>query len=155
MKKLLVLLVLVCLPTLVSAQTVSAPTQILFDHSDTDMGMTVGYRVEFFQCATITTPTPPGVPVCNGRATAPFQVGTVVAKSGITTTTIPTRVINLLTPPMNGALAVMPIGVGFVSNVIAVADAGQGLTGEVRSNDSNPFYPKLKILAPPTNVQVR
>lgn len=147
----MIAIVLLLLGRSAEAQIVTAPTDATFAHPDADFAITSGYRMEFFQCSSV-TPGPP--PVCVGRASQPFQTTGTVPKTLVTG---PATARHFLFADVQGApLASLPVAFGFVSALVAVGDTSAGGSGESqRSGDSNPFFARGRNPATPTGLTVR
>lgn len=157
MRHLILTLVLLALPLASHAQVIIAPTAATFSHPDAEFAVTGSYRLEFYQCNSVTPPdatNPNGT--CVGRAAAPFQTATDVPKSAVTGNAS-ARSFSLTTAPVNGVLSSMPAGVGFVSAIRAVADpAIPGVAGvSASAGDSNPFFSSARTPAVPGRASIR
>src|SRR5262245_26766573 len=104
-----------------NAQVVTGPSNAVFDHPDADFNVTASYTINYYQCTSVNTSTGAGV----GCGSAPFSSGSV-PKANVTTTTSPTRSINLKAAPANGPINAMPAGVPFISKILAVGDPNAG-----------------------------
>jgi hypothetical protein len=149
----LALAVLSLFPALASAQAVMAPTTVNFAHDDGGFAVTGSYREEYFMCSSVTVSN--GVTTCVGRAAQPFTTVSQVPKS-IVTGTANARSFKFADIPAGSPLPAMPVGVPFVTTLVAIGDPVQGGAGEsARSTDSNPFYGRGKVPAAVTNVVVQ
>lgn len=160
-----VLALLVAVPMAAAAQVVVNPQAANYISADADHAITATIHVDYFQCASVTA-----AAACVGKAAAPFQAGTDVAKSAITSagvvtcptgmpagSTCTTHVISLTTAPASGVLASMPSGIGFVADLKAVGDTTiLGVAGtSPYSTDSNPFFARARTPAAPGLVVVQ
>lgn len=132
------------------AQVVTAPTRAEFQHPDADYAVTGTYHLDFYQCASLT---PAGL--CQGRAAVPFSSGADIPKAAVTGNAT-LRTANFSGGAVPGVLQSMPIGVAFVSTVIAVGDGTIGGQGQsAPSVDSNAFFARGRTPASPTATAVR
>lgn len=147
----------VLVPTLAAAQVVVGPSTALFSHSDEQYAITATYHFDFYQCASVTVDATNPQGVCVGKAASPFQAGADVAKASVAGSAA-NRSVNLRTvATTNGVLMAMPIGVGFVTAVTAIADTTiPGVAGSSPpSTDSNPFFGQARTPAAPGNARIQ
>jgi len=136
-----------CLPATAHAQTPIAPSGMTFTATGADVAKTLSYRLDFFQCASVTA----GAGV--GCAAAPFQTGVDVPKVSITSAGT-TRTLPLTTAPANGLLAATPAGVPMIATLIANGDPAQGASNSPRSSASNAFFGRALAVSAPSAVTV-
>jgi hypothetical protein len=140
MKRFLLLaLALLAVAIPASAQVVTKPTAASFTQSDAEFAASLGYHLDFYQCASVTAG------ACVGQATAPFQQGVDVPKA-LVTTIVPVapdtnnRSFSFLVAPANQILSAAPAGIGFVVTLIVNGDPTLGFGESARSAASNPFF---------------
>jgi len=150
LRVLLPLSVFVLFPLVASAQVTIAPTQASFVHADVDFNATAAYRLDFYACTSVTQ-----AGLCVGRSSTPFQTAGQVLKSAVSgSATARTFPMSALTPAV---LPSMPIGVAFVSTIIAIGDtAVPGVVGNSPpSADSNAFFAQGRTPASPAALSIR
>lgn len=146
----------VILGSVAQAQVVVGPSSAVFSHPDDQYAITATYHLDFYQCASVTVDAANPQGICIGQAAAPFQSGADVPKSAVTGDA-QNRTVNLRTSSANGVLTAMPVGVGFVTKIKAVADATiAGVAGtSAPSPESNPFFSQARTPAAPGNASIR
>lgn len=133
-----------------AAQVITNPNHWSFTQPAADVPVTVSVHLEFFQCASVTTPTPG---ICNGQAAQPFATTVDVAAASISSGTADANGNVPRTFILTGAQMAMPVGVPFIATAVAVGDPLQGLGSSPRSAASNPFFGGVRPLAAPATLR--
>jgi hypothetical protein len=149
--KTLLFALLLATPAAAQSTVVVAPAAATFAHSDADFAITASYHFEFYTCTSVTT-----AGVCVGQAATPFQAGVDVPKSLVTGTAV-ARSVDMKAAPTSGVLSSVPLGVGLVATVKAVADTSvPGVGGtSAASNISNAFFAQARTPVAPGSLAVR
>lgn len=151
MRTTLLALVLITIARVAVAQTLFGPSTATFTHPDAEYNGTATYRLNIYQCTSLDPTTQAGI----GCATSP--VSTVdVPRASVTTTTAPTRKIDLKTAPASTVLTALPAGVPFTIKAAAVGDPVKGFVGtSAESGASNGFFQAGKTPAVPGTLVVQ